>query len=98
MMINWSKSSRADGRVIHAIIDRCIKEFPEAFADGQLDRLTVDMDLTACHCSGCPLDLQKLLAFPPSDFAHDIFGIYRHINVETGALRECFTPRCAVSQ
>ncbi len=30
-------------------------------------RLEVSMDLTACHCVGCPLDLEGLLTASPSD-------------------------------
>ena len=41
------------------------------------------------------LDLQKLLDAPDGDFGHDVFGIRRHINRQTGELENCFLPRCA---
>lgn len=47
--------------------------------------------------SGCELDLQKLLDAPDGDFGHDVFGIRRHINRQTGELGDCFLPRCAVN-
>lgn len=56
------------------------------------------MDITACHCNGCELDLNKLLEAPDSDFIHDVFGIRRHIDRSTGRLGDCFLPRCAMPQ
>lgn len=59
------------------------------------DRLSLNMDITACHANGCPLDLEKLLAFDDFNFYHDINGISRNINRTTGKLENCFLPRCA---
>lgn len=53
------------------------------------------MDLTACHCNGCELDLDRLLLAPDPDFGHDVCGIRRHIDRRTGKLGGCFLPRCA---
>lgn len=58
-------------------------------------RLEVSMDLTACHCVGCPLDLEGLLTATPSDLVHDVAGIMANINRETGELENCFMPRYA---
>ena len=44
----------------------------------------------------CPLDFNKLLAFPDFDFAHDMRGMINHADGE-GVLRDCFLPRCAKS-
>jgi hypothetical protein len=55
------------------------------------------LDLSTCNANGCPLDFEKLLSFPDFDFSHDISGIGRHINRETGKLEHCFLPRCARS-
>lgn len=60
------------------------------------DIMDWSMDLTACHCNGTPLDLEKLNAFDNFNFAHDAFGISRHIDRTTGKLKNCFLPRCAV--
>jgi len=60
--------------------------------------MDAEMDVTATHANGCPLDLERLLAFPDFDFVHDAFGIRHHINRSTGDLGGCFVPRCARSQ
>jgi len=54
------------------------------------------MDIEACHSNGCPLKLSELAQAPSADFAHDVFGIRRHINRETGKLEDCFLPRFAM--
>lgn len=58
-------------------------------------RMDLVMDLSATHASGCPLKLDELLNANDSDFGHDIHGIRRHINRETGRLEGCFLPRFA---
>ena len=55
----------------------------------------LEMDLTATHANGCPLDLEKFLGAPDFDFLHDVFGIQDHIDRRTGKLLNCFLPRCA---
>jgi hypothetical protein len=41
------------------------------------------------------LDLNKLLNFSDLDFIHDVLGIKRHIDRNSGELGGCFLPRCA---
>ena len=53
------------------------------------------MDVMATHANGCRLDLDKLTSADDSTFAHDVFGIRRHLNRETGELENCFLPRCS---
>lgn len=60
-----------------------------------IERLTVEMDLTACHLNGCPLNLPALLDADAADFSHDIMGINRHLDRNNGKLRDCFLPRFA---
>jgi hypothetical protein len=60
-------------------------------------RLEVSMDLTACHCVSCPLDLEGLLTAKPSDLIHDVAGIMANINREIGELENSFVPRYAKS-
>jgi hypothetical protein len=60
----------------------------------QMPYLTTMMDLHFCM-EKQSLDLQKLLNFEWFDFAHDIFGINRHLNHETYILEDCFLPRSA---
>lgn len=90
------KTSIEDRQLIDKITDRAV-----AMAKAErvsYDKLTANMDVTACHCNGCPLDLPKLLAAPDSDFGHDIFGIRRHINRTSGELGGMFLPRCALPE
>lgn len=71
-------------------------EVPDDTRD--IDLLAADMDITACHLNGCPLDLGKLMNARDGDFGHDVFGIRRHINRTTGQLEEGFAPRCALPE
>lgn len=65
--------------------------FGEALSDET--KLEVQMDLTACHCNGCPLDLQRLLEIRDFDFIHDVAGIRNNIDRTTGKLKGFFLPR-----
>lgn len=55
--------------------------------------LEAHMDISACHANGCPLKLTELASADNFNFAHDVFGIRRHIDRETGQLQDCFSPR-----
>jgi hypothetical protein len=57
--------------------------------------MDLNMDVTATHCNGTPLDLEKLLAFDEFNVAHDIYGIMDCIDRNTGKLTSGFLPRCA---
>lgn len=59
----------------------------------EYDVLTSCMDLYACHRVNS-LNLEKLLASKEFDFLHDVLGINRHLDHETGELKDCFWPRC----
>lgn len=62
------------------------------------DQRTANMDVTACHANGNRLDLENLLAADDFNFAHDVFGIARHIDRKTGELTGCFVPRFSARQ
>ena len=53
------------------------------------------MDIAACHCNGCRLDLKKFLNFDRLSFLHDVVGITACLDRETGKLTNGFRPRCA---
>jgi hypothetical protein len=61
-----------------------------------IDRFGMIMDISACHCNGCPLDLSALRNAPDFDFVHDVWGISRHLDRATGTLQDCFSPRFAL--
>lgn len=54
------------------------------------------MDIEACHSNGCPLKLGELLAADDGNFGHDVFGIRRFIDRQTGQLGGAFLPRFAM--
>ena len=85
--------TRKEMALIRKIVDRAMIIVRKL--KGKYKRLDCEMDLTATHANGCPLDLEKLLAADDFNFSHDVFGIRQHINRETGKLERCFLPRCA---
>ncbi len=59
------------------------------------DEVDCQMDVNAVHSNGCKLRLADLLAADDFNFAHDVIGISRHLDRETGKLPETFLPRFA---
>ena len=91
-MLNWN-CTKEDTLIIAEIAQRAHLEARGAGIDYSVRDCL--LDINAAHCNGCPLDLVGLLASADSDFNHDVFGIRRHINRETGKLEDGFTPRYA---
>lgn len=60
-----------------------------------ITQMDAEMDISACHANGCPLRLSELLDADDFNFAHDFFGIRRHMDRTTGNLTDCFVPRFA---
>jgi hypothetical protein len=88
------KASKTEYRLLARIAARAV-ELAKSMGWHNTDFVEIEMDLTACHCNGCPLDLEKLLSASDGDFGHDLFGIRQHIDRKTGELRDCFLPRCS---
>jgi hypothetical protein len=78
------------------LIMRIAKRASEQF-DGY-SILHAMMDVTACHLNACPLRLEELAEADAFNFAHDILGINKHLNRDTGELMDCFLPRYAASK
>ena len=78
-----------------ALIEKAAKRAVKLLNCVQVNRLGIEMDLTATHVNGCELDLEKLLTFDDYNFAHDVVGIVKHIDRNTGELLNCFLPRCS---
>jgi hypothetical protein len=89
-MIDWNKIKKEETIIIHKIAHRAVQIVPDAGCS----LLDIEMDVTACHIYN-PLKLQDLLDAPDGDFGHDIFGIARFLNRETGKLGCSFLPRFA---
>lgn len=84
------KVAKLDSETIRHIADRAVRM--AAQHNVELDRIETEMDLCALH-NTCPLRLDELLAADDFNFAHDVFGIRRHMDRETGDLKDFFLPR-----
>jgi len=82
-------STKEETTLIIAIAKRAVQKV-EGYS-----LMDCEMDLTATHLNGCPLDLEKLKNFDDFNFSHDIFGIRANINRNNGKLENCFLPRCS---
>ena len=89
-MLNWN-TTLEDSQTITAIADRFMQfvGLPREY------KLTVIMDIESTHNNGCKLNLYELLKADDYNFIHDVNGIRRHINRNTGKLEDCFIPRYA---
>lgn len=95
-MIKWN-ATKAEFDIINRIAERAVKMANE-HKRGSYRKMDAIMDVEACHCNGMPIDLERLLNADNFNFAHDVFGIRRHINRDTGQLENCFVPRCALPE
>lgn len=100
-MVNFNVSCE-DAAVIQEIAGRAVKQMRKTLTalNGRVESemLRVQdwaMDVTAVHANGCPLRLRELALADEFNFAHDVFGIRRHLNRETGRLGRHFVPRFA---
>jgi hypothetical protein len=84
--------TRREGNLISEIVDRAEK-LARRFKQPTV-RASIVLDLVMAHRMQ-PLDLELLLAADDANFAHDVFGIMRHIDRNSGAMRDCFVPRFA---
>lgn len=91
-ILNW-KLSPDDSKLVTAIAKRAVIRYRAS--DIVADPLNIEMDLTAVHNNGTPLRLKELLAADNFNLMHDIGGIARHINRDTGQLEDFFVPRFA---
>ena len=84
----------AESKLIKKIIDRVEKLWKEnGHAPRAFSRVDREMDLVACHANGNPLDLNRLLQADDFNLLHDVLGIARHLDRETGKLLDFFSPR-----
>ena len=85
--------TKEEAKLIRAIALRADNEVFNGWTTQTV--LDTEMDITAVHANGCPLELEELLMAKPFDFAHDVGGIRKHLDRDTGQLRDCFLPRFA---
>jgi hypothetical protein len=87
-----ARERRLIAKIVDRARDKCLvrsKETPKHW----YTQITCRMDLTAVHANGCRLDLRRLLDADDFNFTHDIAGIARHIDRNTGRLANHFLPR-----
>lgn len=89
-MINWNCTGEEWGLII-GIAKRAIDMGLNS------DTIEVQMDIAAVHLNNCKLDLGKLLEADNFNFAHDVSGIRRHIDTNTGKLKNGFLPRFSIN-
>lgn len=80
---------------VRRIIDRVVPLFDEAGVE--VTPLTVRMDLTCVHAR-TPLRFAEMADADDFNLSHDVFGIWRHLNRQTGDLGGFFLPRFAKPQ
>jgi hypothetical protein len=83
------KVTPEDKKLLVAITARYCGRFHEA------DWTEAEMDFTACHANGCPLDLVAFFAADDFNFLHDACGIRDHLDRTNGKLTNHFHPRFA---
>jgi hypothetical protein len=94
-MVTFAKMSKAEHAAAEKIarryiaLVRSIRDIPIRDIPSPMD---VVMDLSAVHAH-TPLRLEELAAADDFDLVHDVGGIYRHLDRETGELGGCFLPR-----
>lgn len=86
------ETTRVEFREISEIADRSLG-LSKARINDPWTKQDIMMDLSAVHANGNPLRLEELRQADDFNFAHDILGIRRHLNRETGKLEDGFRPR-----
>lgn len=77
---------------VKAVIRRALNLYESYGVD--VEQIDLSMDLTAAKYSMPEIDFDALLGFKDADFLHDVSGIIRNLNRETGVLENHFLPRC----
>ena len=90
-MKHWSKEDEPD---VAYVVERSREMF--AKFGHRIDVLSLRMDLAAVNAV-IPLDFAKLANFDNPNLLHDVGGIIKHMNRETGDLEDCFIPRCVAT-
>jgi hypothetical protein len=96
MVLSFVSRDSDDFRLIERIADRAVlfeREHNRSGAARRGAKLHHQMNVSAVHASGNPLRLQDLLDADDFNFAHDVFGIDRHLDRDTGELQNFFSPR-----
>ncbi|MFT9091555.1 MAG: hypothetical protein ABF479_11225 [Gluconacetobacter sp.] len=82
-------------RVVDVLISRGAKTIGISWEEFCLE---MRMDLVAVHANGCPMDFDRLLNADKNTLMHDVGGIAKYLDRDTGRLTECFRPRTALKE
>lgn len=93
MVVNFD-CSETDRQLIAQIADRFM-ELCTKYKTHHNRKDTI-IDLTACHCNGCRLNLVAMFNGDDFNLLHDVCGITSHIDMATGELEGGFLPRYAL--
>ena len=85
-------TSKNEIRIISKIAARAVTL--ATLHDVEYKHIDAMMDVEAAH-EEHPLRLEALLSADDGNFAHDVFGIRRHLNRDTRKMEDCFLPRFA---
>lgn len=94
----FEKLQEDDFPKITAIANRAVEIAEKQIVGGQAVKvkpITFMIDLATVHTGTCPLRLDEMMKADDFNLAHDVFGINRHLNHDTGELQDCFIPRFA---
>jgi len=89
-MINWDLSLEEEV-LVGKIAEKAIKQVKLIYP--KISKLDLIMNIVAVHNENGKLRLEDWLNADDQNFFHDIFGIMRHIDKETGKLKNFFEPR-----
>lgn len=90
-MIDWKKVTTTMMILANGIVKRAERLAKDAGVD--VDRISMQMDLLAAAVVE-KINLEKLSGFDDTNLGHDVFGISRHLDRETGKIGGGFWPRC----
>lgn len=81
---------------VNAIVDNIVPKICAVTGENADDlSLSTRMDLLATHANGCPMDFGRMRKADDFNILHDIAGIRKHLNRETGRIVGFFVPRFA---
>ncbi len=89
--------SRTDDATIRKIAKRAARLYQDLYpCEKQPPQLHWAMTIAAAHANGCPLRLEALLEADDGNFGHDVFGLDRFIDKDSGVVpANKFWPRYA---
>ena len=94
MVAKFASFTSEEIKAVERILDRIHPILRRALKQDAPSRLDLMMDLSATHAL-LPIDLVGLAEAEDYDLSHDVCGIVRHLDRETGVMGDCFVPRYA---